>query len=283
MEKISVIIINYNTPEITKQALQALVKNQDNFDLEIILIDNESKEKVVQDEWFHKTVHTYIENPENKGFAGAVNQGIKIATGAYIFLLNSDAFISEGALTGLVSFLKENEAYGIVGPKTINADRSFQVSAGRFPSLWGEFLVASKLYKKMKYSLFLMERGVEGNTAQVMAVDWVSGGCMLIKRVVIDQIGLLDPHFFFGVEDMDYCYRAKKRGFFIGYLPSVVVTHLHGYSGGGTRSRFKLEYEAAGKEYFFHKHFPQKIITRLFIASLYWIRICLLGLFGKLK
>lgn len=283
METVSVIILNYNTPDVTKQAIEALVKNQGDFDVQVILIDNGSREKLIQDEWFHRTVHTYIENDTNKGFAAAVNQGIQASTGEYIFLLNSDAFMNVGTLSGLVTFLKGNEPFGIVGPKTVYADQSFQISAGRMPSLWGEFLVATKLYKIVKHSLFLMESELTECSSSAVSVDWVSGGCMMMRRALIERIGTFDEHFFFGVEDMDYCYRAKKDGFQVGYLPGVDVVHLHSYSSGGTRTRFKLDNEALGKEYFFRKHFPRKVISRLLVSFLYRTRIGLLKLSGKLK
>lgn len=282
MEKVSVIIINYNTPAVAKQAIRALLQNRTNFDVEIIVIDNGSKEKMIQDEWFCDVVHIYIENDTNKGFAGAVNQGIEKATGTYIFLLNSDAFMNNGALVGMVHFLKENKKYGIVGPKTVYANGSFQISAGNFPSLLGEFLVATKLYKIMNHPLFLMEKSFPKNSSFI-SVDWISGGCMMFTKKIVDHIGIFDEHFFFGVEDMDYCYRAKKKGFSVGYLPVVEVTHLHSYSSGGTRSRFKLENESLGKKYFFRKHFPKKIVSRMVVSFLYWTRIQLLGFSGKLK
>lgn len=283
METVSVIVINYNTPDLTKKALEALIKNQGELEVEIILIENGSKEKMVQDEWFERMVHHYIENETNTGFAYAVNQGIKVSKGEYILLLNSDAFMKEGVLSGLVTFLKENESYGIVGPRTINADETFQISAGTSPNLIGEFLVATKLYKKMKHSLFLTENELKDNSSAVISVDWVSGGCMMMKRGVIDRIGIFDERFFFGVEDMDYCYRAKKKGFLVGYLPSLALIHLHSYSSGGTRSRFKLQNEADGKSYFFRKHFPEKELSGLIVSMLYQFRIGLLQLFGRLK
>lgn len=282
MEKISVIIINYNTPAVTKQAIQALLQNRANFDVEIILIDNGSKEKMIRDEWFREVVHIYIENDTNRGFAGAVNQGLEKATGGYIFLLNSDAFVNSSTLSGMVHFLKENKNYGIVGPKTVYTNGSFQISAGNFPSIFGEFLVATKLYKIINHPLFLMEKNFSKNSSSI-SVDWISGGCMMITKEVVDRIGIFDEHFFFGVEDMDYCYRAKKGGFSVEYLPLVEVTHLHSYSSGGTRSRFKLENESLGKGYFFRKHFPKKIVSRIMIAFLYWARIQLLDFSGKLK
>jgi len=283
MEKVSVIIINYNTPDVTKRAMQALLSHQLDFDVEIIVIDNGSKEKMLQDEWFQKTVRVYIENTTNRGFAGAVNQGIKKSTGAYIFLLNSDAFVENNTLSGLVNFLKEKKGYGIVGPKTVYVDGSFQISAGKFPSLFREFLVVTKLYKKIKHSLFLTENGLSKDVSSVIPVDWISGGCMMITRAVIHQIGFFDERFFFGVEDMDYCYRVKEGGFIIGYLPSVVVTHFHSYSAGGTHSRFKLENESLGKKYFFHKHFPKKILSGVLVSFFYWTRMQILYFSGKLK
>lgn len=282
MEKISVIVINYNTPDMTRTALETLVRNKGVFDLEIIVIENGSEKKMAPDTRFREIVSLYLENQENIGFAQAVNQGIKRSTGAYILLLNSDAFLDEGSLAAMAAFLKENEAYSIVGPKTVNRDGTFQVSAGRFPNLLGEMLSATRLYRYMRHPMFLGERSLLKGISS-LSVDWVSGGCMLIKREAVAAVGIFDGRYFFGVEDMDFCYRVKAAGYLVGYLPHAAITHWHGYSSGGTRSRFKLEHEARGKALFFQKHFPRQKVSRYVVLWLYHMRIALLGLFGKLK
>lgn len=282
MERLSVIILNYNTPEMTRQCLEALVRFRGAWELEIILIDNGSRKKMLTDDWFRAHVERSIENPTNRGFAAAVNQGIEAATGEWLILLNSDAFLREGTLGAMFEALSRHPECGIAGPKTFSADGTFQVSAGAFPTLWGEFLSATRLYKLLPHTLYLSEEKLRGESRAFVPVDWISGGCMFIRREVIRKIGLMDEGYFFGVEDMDFCFRAKEAGFQVGYVPAAALTHLHSRSAGGTRTRFKLENERKGKVRFFAKRFPKKIWLSRIVSGMYRARMATLGFFGKL-
>jgi GT2 family glycosyltransferase len=283
MAHISIIIINYNTPEVTRQAIMSVVRHASDADTEMILIENGSEKKVALDDDFRGRIAHVIGNGTNLGFAAAVNQGLRAATGDIFLLLNSDALLGAGSLEKMVGFLESHPEVGIVGPKTISPDGSFQISAGAFPSLPRECSVFSGLYKQDIGSPFLMEREAESSSDPFLSPDWVSGGCMMIRKEVALRIGFFDERFFFGVEDVDFCFRAKEAGFQVAYLPSAVISHRHGYSSGGARSRFKLEHEASGKEYFFRKHFPNRVLARLLIVWMYQARIGVLQALGKLK
>lgn len=285
MAGISVIILNYNTPEATREAVRSIFdRRSGDAHTEIILIENGSERQVEVDDELRGHITKRIENDRNLGFAAAVNQGVCAASGDIFLFLNSDMELPEGALRHMEEFLRTHEDIGIVGPRTVYPDGAFQISAGNFPSLWNEFSSCFGLYKYGARSTFLTEREVgDPGEKGYLPVDWVSGGCLMVKKAVTDRIGLLDERFFFGVEDMDFCLRARQDGFLVAYLQTVSVPHLHGLSAGGTRSRFKLEHEASGKTYFFRKHHPQRLFARLAVWAMYRLRISLLGMFGKLK
>jgi hypothetical protein len=278
MIKLSVIIINYNTPEMTEQAVRRLRECEPELALEIILIDNDSTEKLSA-ETVSALGLKYIENRENVGFARAVNQGIKIATSGSILLLNSDVLVEPGAVSKLLALMEKDQRIGVVGPKMIYPDGREQASCGYFPDLLREFIRLSTLYKIIPYGTLARQNRFnarlfdEGGEA-----DWLSGGCMLVRREAIDAAGQFDEHYFFGVEDIDFCFRAKQAGFKVFYLPQARVIHHHGLSSGGPRTISKMEMERDNLNYFLKKNLPnnnhsRKIIRFLHNSKIWFIKL----------
>jgi GT2 family glycosyltransferase len=270
---ISVIIINFNTPDITKQAISRFINQAEGLNYEIILIDNNSTKKIPGADlkaWRIK----FIQNTENLGFAKAVNQGIESASGDYILLLNSDALVQENTVMTIFEYLKNNDKAGIIGPKFVYPDGLNQVSSGMFPNLWREFFRLSMLHRILPFSAY------NKNFKTVQEVDWVSGGCMLIKREVINQIGLFDENYFFSAEDMDFCLRAKRRGWQIIYYPLASIVHHYGLSSGGRKATRAVRLERGGFNYFFKKNYPEKKVTRALIWQMHNFKIFMLNLLG---
>jgi len=282
-DKLSVIIINYNTPEMTERVIRRFHECEPALEAEIILIDNNSNSKLAEETIASLDV-TYIENQENVGFARAVNQGINIATGEYILLLNSDVLIEPGAITELLDFLEEDPAAGVVGPKMVYPDGRAQVSSGYFPNWLREFIRLSTLYKIIPYSTFAKETRLNGNLfVRGGEVDWLSGGCLLIKRTLINQIGVFDGHYFFGIEDIDFCFRTKQTGFKVFYHPQVQVIHHHGLSSGGPRTIKKMEMERDNLDYFMKKNYPERVASRAVINIMHSMKIWLLRIILNFK
>ncbi|MCD4694375.1 radical SAM protein, partial [bacterium] len=111
---------------------------------------------------------------------------------------------------------------------------------------------------------------------KVTQVNWVTGGCMLISREVFSRVRGFDENYFFGVEDIDFCYQVKKNGHKIIYCPLSEVIHYHGQSSGGRRSVFKLNYEKKGINYFFKKNFPNRKLSMKLVDLFYKIKINLI-------
>jgi len=276
MIKLSVIVINYNTPEMTERAIKRLRECETELAPEIILIDNNSTEKLTPNTVSSLGVK-YIENQENVGFARAVNQGLNCASGEYILLLNSDVLIENGAVGKLIAFLENKPQAGVVGPKMVYPDRGTQVSFGYFPNFLREFARLSTLYKIIPYGTLAANTRFNRSLFQAGGeVDWLSGGCLLIRRTLIDQIGPLDERYFFGVEDIDFCFRTKQSGFKVFYLPQAQVIHHHGFSSGGPRTIKKMEMERDNLDYFLKKNYPEKIISRTLIKFMHNLKISIL-------
>ncbi len=223
--KLSVIILNYKTAELTAKCIDYLTKSAEKAKIptQIIVVDNSANEtaktlkKVLSDKV------EIIENSENHGFSRANNQGIQISEGKYILLLNNDAFINSESLINGISYMEENEDCGIWSPKLVGEDGSFQVSCANLPSikgLIGEYL----LFKNYDWYPDV------NKWTEPQDVGNVVGAFMLIKKSIIDKVGLLDEDFFFNVEDVDYCKRVHQAGFSVIYDPRFSIIHIGGAS-----------------------------------------------------
>lgn len=273
--KHSVIIINYKTKEMTSKAIESVLSALREEKTEVVLIDNSSNDgsREYFEEKYNKNNFKLIFNNENLGFAKAVNQGIKNSQGEYLILLNSDV-IAKNNFVDLIKYLEKNKNVGLVGPRMVYGDGRLQYSFGRFPSLINEFSRLFWLYKIMPWGTVTWKNKFSKNIFEnISKVDWVTGGCMAISREVIEKIGKLDENYYFGVEDMDICCQIKKAGLDVVYNPKVEVIHYHGFSSGGKRSVFKLNYEQEGINYFMKKNFPKKKISRHLINLFYSLKI----------
>lgn len=220
--KISVIILNYKNAELTAKCVHHLSKSAEEAEIpvQIIIVDNSAletadtlKKLLPQDDV------EVIENHENMGFSKANNQGIRVSKGKYILLLNNDAFINQECLKGGIKYLEEHDDCGIWAPKLVGEDGSFQVSCARLPSikgLIGEYLLLDNYDWYPDLAEWTEPHDV-GN---------VIGAYMLIKRSVVEKVGMLDEDYFFNVEDVDYCKRMSKNGFSVVYDPRYSLIHL---------------------------------------------------------
>ncbi len=275
MKKVSAIIINYNTSEMTEKVIRRLKQSKPNIDWELILVDNNSQEKILVDR-FEKIGCQIIKNKKNLGFARAVNQGLDVASGDYILLLNSDVLVETATVDRLLQCLTTDQRTMIVGPQMIYPDGRFQASFGIFPSLKSELWRFSLLYKIFSRGTFSVNSLFKKiNLQKIQKVDWVSGGCLLFEKKLLNKIGKLDEHYFLGGEDIDFCYQAQQSGYLTKYCPQAKVIHYHGYSSGkgGARSRFRVSCDRDGLVYFFQKNFPNKKFTRQFIKFLHNLKL----------
>jgi GT2 family glycosyltransferase len=214
---------------------------------EIIVVDNHSQDGSI--EMLEKDFKyiKLIKNKENFGFAKAVNQGIITAKGDYVLLVNSDMIVPEEAIEEMLA-ISEKHQIGILGPKLVYPNNKLQGSVGYFPSGVTEFFTKTRLYKIFNYG-----RYIKPKFQRLTEVDWVSGGFMLIKKEVIDKIRFFDEKFFMYVEDVDFCYRAKKAGFKVAFTPAVSIIHFHQASSKNNLKQAHA-YERASIRYFLEKY-----------------------------
>ncbi len=213
--KISIVIVSYNVCDFVKQCLQSLRQTSFNGEQEIILVDNNSHDGTVEAVMEAFPEVEIISTDRNLGCAPALNLGLEQATGEYILSLNPDTIVEEGALQALVDHLQANPGVGLVGPKILNGDGTFQSAAKRsFPRPWvafTKFIGLARLFPNSR--LFARYNLTYLDPNATHEVEAVSGSCMCIPREVLEMVGPMDEDFFLGGDDLDYCYRVRQAGF----------------------------------------------------------------------
>jgi hypothetical protein len=198
--------------------------------MEVIVIDNGSTDgsgEMVKSRFPQVQL---IQNAANVGFARAMNQGFALAGGEYAVMLNSDTMVLDRAIEKSVAFAETRPEAGIVGCRLLNPDRTFQDSCFRFPSLLGMFLTATHLSQwcGRNYVLNWDRYGLR-QWGQPREVECVMGSYMLIRRGVLERVGLLDPDYFMYGEEADFACRVRKAGWKILYFPGADIIHVgHG-------------------------------------------------------
>ena len=264
-------------------------ESQDLSLAEIIVVDNNSRDDSVE---MLENLKLKIENlklkiivnNDNLGFAKANNQGIKIAEGKYIMLLNSDTkIVEDDFFPKIISFLGGNSAVGILGPKLIWEDGKIQPSGGYFPTLgrlfaWAFFLDDLPSLSKIIKAYHPRPKDCQKPQRQ----DWITGACFWVKKKVFDKIGMLDEDFFMYVEELEFCFRAKKAGFEVIYYPQAKLIHYGGKSGTAFNTVIG---EFRGLELFYQKHQPawQKPFLNFLLKAAAFNRFFFLGILGGNK
>ncbi len=229
--KLSIIIVSWNVRRDIINCLDSIYDCHPSKPFEIIVIDNASSDGSTQEirKQFPKV--TCIANNQNYGFAGANNQGTKLAKGEYLLFLNPDTIIHSEALDYLVTFMDNNKDVGVCGPKLLNEDGTTQRSVRRFPSYRGALyrFTLLKYFKifKNSYQSWLMK---DFDHKSQRDVDQLMGAALLVRKSIIDKIDGFDENFFMYYEEVDLCYRVKQHNWRIVFLPQVCITHLGGRS-----------------------------------------------------
>ncbi|NTW22057.1 glycosyltransferase family 2 protein [Candidatus Falkowbacteria bacterium] len=224
---LSIIIVNYNTRDKTLACLASLAR-ADFFGLEkeVILVDNDSSEPIEQDAKRALEGLVFIKNSANVGMGAGNNVGIRQSRGEFVLVLNPDTEVEPKAIATMVYYLRQNPGTGLVGPELVYPDGTPQDSCYRYPNLVLPLVRRTFLGGFAKdYLDYYLLKNLDLKKPQ--AVDWIMGSCLLIRRKVLDQVGLFDERFFMYFEDTDLCRRINLAGFKVVYLPSARVVHHH--------------------------------------------------------
>lgn len=288
-KKLSIIIVHYNTPELLKDCLNSLYEVKQKQDQwEVIVVDNGSSEgskkelRVLANIEQFKPFLRVIFEEKNHGFSGGNNIAIREAKGDFVLLLNSDTQLQKNAIQETLTVF-DDETVGAATCKLVLPDGSIDPACHRgFPTPWAAFTYFSKLETLFPFiPLFSHYHQWYKNLSRIHEIDVPSGAFFLIRKTVLETIGLLDEDFFMYGEDIDLAYRIKQAGFKILFVPQVQILHIKKQSGRDNNNkaiREKTNYHFYDTmKLFYKKHYLKK-----YPALLTWIIFLLLDIRKRL-
>lgn len=279
MIDLSIIIVSYNTLDLTMKCLESVFKYTKGVDFEVIVVDNASTDKSPTEikKKYRQRVEV-IKNKENLGFGAANNQAMAIAQGKYFCLLNSDTVLIGNVFEKMIEWFDQNTflplrssvkigdrmlslssipygtlkrlPIGLIGCKLLNPDRTEQYSLGHFPTL-------AHIFRKLFF-----DRIPHHMPSKIVETDYVMGAFMLMKREVYERAGGFDEQIFMYVEETEWCYRIRQEGFSVVYWPDASIIHYGGQSAVRGRKDQVINI-FTGYMYFYKKHFRRDQLAAL--------------------
>jgi N-acetylglucosaminyl-diphospho-decaprenol L-rhamnosyltransferase len=229
---VSVLLVGYNSDAALAKYLPTFAASLPK-EFEIILVDNQSTDRTI--DTFRRICPRgrVIEAGKNLGFAKAVNLGASQATGEWLLLLNPDAAASANDINALKHSVADRSACAAVGPVVDSGGKC--IPAGRFPTVWRMFLHSTTLSALARVNELFDGHciRVKGIRPGLRTVDWISGGCMLIRREAWTEVNGFTERWFMYAEDIELCFRLKREGYEVLLNQDVTVFHEMGQSSSG--------------------------------------------------
>jgi GT2 family glycosyltransferase len=272
---VSIIIVAWNVKDLLQSCLKSVYEQTKAVEFEVIYVDNASEDGSVDMVAKEFPEVNVITNNENKGFIEANNQGIEVAKGRYVLLLNSDTIVLDNAIAKSVAFADAHPRAAVVGCRVLNPDRTLQRSCFMYPSALNTFLSATYLYKILpKNRFFGREHMTWWDYEDVREVETVCGCFSLVRSEAIKQVGLMDKTYFVYGDDPDWCYRFKKNGWKVMFTPEPQIIHYGGQTTDQMADEFKLQ--LCGSKLTFiklHRSATEFEFARLFTSLFFLLRV----------
>ena len=269
---VTVVLVTYNSAHLLAGVFESLKRAMANFDWTCVVIDNASRDRSadIAESLAHE--NRLIRNTTNVGFARANNQAVPYLGGKYALLVNPDVVLPPDAVSKTIAFMETQPACGIVGVKLIGPDGTLQPSCRYFPTPFNLFMQRAGLRRFFPRARLVDD--MDWDHAQIRSCDWVPGCFYLVRKEVIDEIGLFDPRYFLYYEEVDHCRSAKRAGWDVMFYPDVSVMHIGGDSarsdGPVTRDGRQIEKLNLESEvlYFRKNHGASGLFTYALLMSI---------------
>lgn len=278
---LSIIIVNWNVRDLLAACLRSIETYHGALKVEVIVVDSASGDDstAMVREKFPDVI--LLAQTENVGFVKGNNLGLAAASGRYVMLLNPDTEVHPQALGAMVEYLDANPDVGILGPHTLNTDKTYQSTRRRFPTLLTAMVESTWLQSWFPEAIlenFYVRDLPDDGTYEV---DWVQGSALMARREVYEQIGGLDERYIMFFEELDWCKQAKMKGWKVVYKGDSYVTHHGGQSTDQVSTRKHIHFQHSKLHYFrkFHGIFAALILRLVLIAN-YGIQILIEGVKG---
>ncbi len=272
MPVLSVLIVNWNVRDLLRRCLQSVIAHSSTVPLEIIVVDNGSTDgsgEMVRTEFPQVYL---IANPDNRGFPAANNQGLAVARGRYVLLLNPDTEVMGAALETMVAFADAHPDVGVVGPQLLNPDGTVQSSRRRFPTLATALFESTWLQPCAPRRLLARYYVLDRPDNEIQDVDWVTGAALMARREAIEQVGPLDEGFFMYSEELDWCRRFRRAGWRVVYLPTARIVHYVGKSSEQVLPARHIRFQTSKVRYFRKYHGPiaAEVLRLVILGNYLW-------------
>ena len=270
---LSIVIVNYNSKNYLDRCLSSIYDKTKDLEFEIIVVDNASNDNSRQLLKEKYPQVKLITNSKNLGFGKANNQGIDVVQGKYVLLLNNDTELINNALKIMFDFIEQHPEAGLVTCKLFEGNGQVQKNCRSFPltpfdTMFSRASLMTKLFPNNSISQRVTLS--DWNYDSRRQVDWVSGACMLIRREVLDRVGVFDDNYFMYWEDTDLCKRIRDAGWQIWFLPEPQIMHFTGKGGGKRSLKLRLFMMFAmhrSAYYYFLKHYYHNIFHPMAVLT----------------
>jgi N-acetylglucosaminyl-diphospho-decaprenol L-rhamnosyltransferase len=270
---LAVVVVNYNSGEFLPRCIASVYAAAGDLALDVVVVDNASRDGSAQRAAGEHPAARILENPVNRGFAVAANQGIRSTAASFALLLNPDAQISGGTLAALLKVAGERPRAGAIGLLVRNPDGTVQPSARKVPglleSLGHAFL--GPVFPNNPFTRSYTMAGWDRTTER--EVEWISGSAMLLRREAYDEVGGFDEGYFMYVEDVDLCTRMRRARWAVLFSPEVEVVHEIGVSSRRMPKRMAVEHSRSIYRYF-DRHVARGFLVLLkpLVRMALWLR-----------
>ena len=278
---LSIVILNYQTFELTKNTINSIFEYEYPFSYEVLLVDNASgDDSLSRLKNYFKDKVIFIESSENNGFAAGNNQALKIAKGKYQLLLNSDTIVWENTLENIYDYMEKHTDVGASGCRVLLENGDLDKACKRsFPNVKNSFFRLFHIPTKSKDDNYNLNNLPDDG---IYEIDCLTGAFMFIRKEVLDEVGFLDETFFMYGEDIDLCYRIKQAGWKIIYYGKSKITHFKGASSKKQKSKLIYEFYRAMYVYYKKHHAHESFFITNFIVYFGIALLCVLKLFLNL-
>lgn len=258
---LTVIMVTWNTLALTANALESLRRTTTGIDYEVIVFDNgTTKDDTVTEIPRRFPWVNFQPVGANRGFAYPNNRGIEMARGRYILLMNNDTIQTENALGKAVAYMDAHADVGALGIMHLNNDaaHSIQPSYHHFPNPWDEILNHLGLRHTARPPVVWAEPPAEGD------IDWAVGSFLLMRRSCLDDVGPLDERFFLYDEDIDWCVRARAKGWPVRFWPGAEMIHISNGTMGWMKDKTFMHYRSHLT--YLAKHHSKLVASAFYLA-----------------
>lgn len=278
---LSVVIVNYQTFELTKNTINSIFEYDYPFELEVIVVDNASSDDSLSrlQDYFGDRVR-FIASAENNGFAAGNNQALRVVEARYVLLLNSDTIVWENTLESIYDYMEDHKDVGACGCRVLLENGELDKACKRsFPNVKNSFFRLFHIPTNSADDNYNLDNLPDD---EIYEIDCLTGAFMFMRKEALDTAGLLDETFFMYGEDIDLCYRIKNSGWKIIYYGESKITHLKGASSKKQKSKLIYEFYRAMYIYYKKHHAEESSFIVNIVVYIGIAVLCILKLFLNL-